>query len=116
MWFFPAVLLFPLFLLLLILRGMCSVAEADRLPHPLMAHRAAHPIDRMLRVSSEVGRQIRVGGEWLRVLLKAFLVDCQMARLAPVHLRYAHETHVLHEFRKSDSLTLERLRHRVEEV
>ena len=69
---FPVVLLFPLRASASsVARHVRRVAEADRLPHALVAHGAADLIDRVRRVAAEVRRQVRMRRERLRVLLVA---------------------------------------------
>ena len=111
----PVVLLLPLFLLLLVARHVRRVAEADRLPHALVAHGAADPVERMRRAAAKIRRQVGMGGEGLRVLLVPLLVDGKVTGLAPVHLRHADEVHVVDDVGQDDLLDLERRGHEIEE-
>src|SRR5206468_9407204 len=80
---FPVVLLFPLFLLLVGAGCMSGIAEAHGLPHALVADGTADSIDWMRRAASQIGVEVGMRRERLRILFEAFLVDSQMTRLAP---------------------------------
>ena len=112
---FPVVLLLPLRLDLLVRRHVGGVPEADRLAHPLVAHRAAHLVHRMGRASAEVVREVRVRGVGLRKLLVAWAIDGQVTGLAPVHLHHPHKIHVVNHVRQHQLPHRERRRHEVEE-
>ena len=96
-------------------RRVRRVAEADRLPHPLVADGAADLSIGCGESLPRYDRQVRMGRERLRILLVALLVDRQMARLAPIHLRHADEVHVVDDVRQDDLLDLDRRRHEVEQ-
>ena len=59
--------------------------------------------------------QLRMRRVRLRVFLVALLVDRQMARLAPVHLRHADEVHVVDDVGQDDLLNLDGRRHEVQQ-
>src|SRR3954467_13669426 len=69
----------------------------------------------MGRAAAEIGGQIGVGGERLRIFLVALLVDRQVAGLAAIHLADTDEVHVVDDVRQQNLLDLERRRHEVEQ-
>ena len=69
----------------------------------------------MRRVAAEIGRQIRMRRERLGVFFEALLVDRQVARPAPIHLRHADEIHVVDDVGQDHLLDLEGRRHEIEQ-
>ena len=111
----PVVLLFPLLTLLRVARIVRRVVEAGRSAESLMTHSAAGGRQRMRRVAADIGGQVRVRAERLRILLVAAAIDRQVARRAPIHLHHAREVHIVDDVRRDDLADRQRRRHEVEQ-
>ena len=111
----PVVLLFPFRHLLARRRAVGGVDERDRLPHPFVANRAPGRLQGVRRRAADVGVEVGVGAERLRVVFEAGPVDGQMAGLATVHLRHADEVHVVHDVRGDRLAHRQGRRHEVEQ-
>jgi len=67
----------------------------------------------MRAVAAEIRRQIRVRAVRLWILLVSLLVDGQVTRRAPVHLRHPRKVHIVDDVGQDDLLDLQRRRHEV---